>query len=187
MESERMGAKHMICIYLTLIDTEEDKKRFVVFYEQYRGLMLYIARQILDDAHLSEDAVQEAFLRIAKNFHKINEVTSSQARAFAVIVTRNVAFDLFNAEKKIIDTEVAIVRESQETFSSNLFETVSYKLLTDYILELPEKYRDVLYLNLVYGYTFKETANLLEITASTAKKRAERARNMLKEKIRNGD
>lgn len=177
----------MLYICLTLIDTEEEQKRFTVFYEQYRKLMFYIAQQILQNEHLSEEAVQEAFLRIAKNFHKIDEVISPQARAFAVIVTRNIAFDMFNAEKKIMEVQSSIAQEAHETVSDNVFETISYTVLTDYILELPEKYRDVLYLNLVYGYTFNEVASLLGVTVSAAKKRAERAKNMLKEKIKDED
>ena len=61
----------MLQIYLTLIETDEEKQKFIVFYEQYRKLMFYIAKEILKEDQLSEDAVQEAFLRIAKNFHKI--------------------------------------------------------------------------------------------------------------------
>ena len=63
----------MLSLYLTLIDSEEDKKKFVQFYEAYRGLMHYTANRILQDDFAAEDAVQEAFLRIAKNFHKVGD------------------------------------------------------------------------------------------------------------------
>ena len=52
----------MLNLYLTLIDTDEDKLRFTALYQQYRHLMFYIAREVLCDEHLSEDAVQEALL-----------------------------------------------------------------------------------------------------------------------------
>ncbi|MBR4020017.1 MAG: sigma-70 family RNA polymerase sigma factor, partial [Firmicutes bacterium] len=76
----------MLSLYLTLIDTDEDKIRFAKLYEQYRHLMFYIAKEILQDEHLSEDAVQEAFLRIAKNFHKVGEILCPETRNFTVII-----------------------------------------------------------------------------------------------------
>lgn len=173
----------MLQLYLTLIDTEEDKNRFIFFYNQYRKLMFYIAKEILKDDHLSEDAVQEAFLRIAKNFHKIGDIKSHETKAFAVIITRNVAIDFYNKEKKI--TEISQhLSEITYTNEETLFSDVSYEQLIDYILELPKNYRDVLYLNLVYDYSFNEIGKLLAITAENARKRAQRGKSILQEKIK---
>lgn len=173
----------MLQLYLTLIDTEEDKNRFIFFYNQYRKLMFYIAKEILKDDHLSEDAVQEACLRIAKNFHKISDIMSHETKAFAVIITRNVAIDFYNKEKKI--TEISQhLSEITYTNEETLFSDVSYEQLIDYILELPKNYRDVLYLNLVYDYSFNEIGKLLAITAENARKRAQRGKSILQEKIK---
>lgn len=173
----------MLQLYLTLIDTEVDKNRFVCFYHQYKKLMFYIAKEILKDDHLSEDAVQEAFLRIAKNFHKIGDIMSHETKAFAVIITRNVAIDFYNKEKKITEIRQHL-SESTYTNEEALFSDVSYEQLIDYILELPKNYRDVLYLNLVYDYSFNEIGKLLAITAENARKRAQRGKNILQEKIK---
>ena len=53
----------MLSLYLAMIDTDEDRAKFAALYERYSRLMFYIARQILGDEQLSEDAVQEALLR----------------------------------------------------------------------------------------------------------------------------
>ena len=84
----------MLSLYLTLIDTEEDKLRFTDLYERYRHLMFYVAQDILKDEHLAEDAVQEAFLRIAKNFHKVGEINCPRTRNFSVIIVRNTAITI---------------------------------------------------------------------------------------------
>ena len=84
----------MLNLYLTLIDTDEDKLRFTALDQQYRHLMFYIAREVLCDEHLSEDAVQEAFLRIAKNFHKIGEIPCPKTRNLVVIITKNIAITM---------------------------------------------------------------------------------------------
>ena len=46
----------MLSLYLTLIDSDEDKLRFTKLYEQYRHLMFYIAQEILKDEHLHNKA-----------------------------------------------------------------------------------------------------------------------------------
>jgi len=47
----------VLVFYLSVIDTEEDKTKFELIYEQYGKLMFYIANQILKDQFLAEDAV----------------------------------------------------------------------------------------------------------------------------------
>lgn len=170
----------MLSLYLTLIDTDADKIKFTKLYEQYRHLMFYIAQEILKDEHLSEDAVQEAFLRIAKNFHKIGEIICPETRNFTVIITRNVAITMINQRHEDLDIN-SYTENISSVAGDDVFETVSNKLLTDCILQLPEIYRDPLYLYHLYGFTLSEISHLLSISVEATKKRVQRARHMLKE------
>ena len=95
----------MLNLFLILIDDECDKARFADFYDRYKTLMFYVAKGILKDDCLAEDAVQEAFLRVAKNFHKINEVSCPQTRNFAVIITRNISLNML--KKKDINPDLS--------------------------------------------------------------------------------
>lgn len=53
-----------------MIDAEEDKQKFVILYETYRHLMMKVALNVLKDTFLAEDAVHEAFIKIAKTWKK---------------------------------------------------------------------------------------------------------------------
>lgn len=64
----------MVALYLSLIDKQEEKNRFEELYYRYRNLMYYIAYQVLHQDRDSEDAVQEAFFRIAKNMDKVKDI-----------------------------------------------------------------------------------------------------------------
>ena len=169
----------MLSLYLTLIDTEEDKLRFTDLYERYRHLMFYVAQDMLKDEHLAEDAVQEAFLRIAKNFHKVGEINCPRTRNFSVIIVRNTAITIADKRNSLVDLNTH-TENDVFTGAEDVFETVSGKLLTEGILELPEIYRDPLYLHHIYGYTLSEVSGLMNIPVETAKKRVQRARGMLK-------
>ena len=80
-------------------------------------------------------------------------------------------------------SEGAAADAGSMTTTGEGFENAEYKALVEAILSLPEIYRNVLYLQGVYEYTLKETAGLLGITVDTAKKRTQRGRKMLREKL----
>lgn len=72
----------MIPLFLALIDDEQDLIRFEEAYAEYKMLLHYIARGILRDEHRAEDAVQETFVRIAKNFHKVGVIKATSTKNF---------------------------------------------------------------------------------------------------------
>lgn len=170
----------MLNLYLALIDEDEDKIRFIKLYDQYHHLMFYIAKEILKDNQLAEDAVQEAFLRIAKNFYKVGEIFCHETRNFTVIITRNVALSMLRDKHNDVDMD-AYIESSTNELTEDVFDTVSNNLLIQCIQNLPEIYRDSLYLYHIHGYSFNEIAYLLSISVENAKKRAQRARQILKE------
>ncbi len=178
----------MLSTFLMMLDTDDERSRFMKLYHQYRKLMHYEARRILRDEHLAEDAVQEAFLRIAKNFHKINEISCPQTKNFVVIIVRNAAFTM---SKQGFDTASYDAMEGAlepGTTWTDIAAKAQYDAAVEAILALPEIYRHVFYLYEYYGYSMKETANLLGITVDAAKKRAQRARQLLRERLEdNGD
>lgn len=176
------GDWNMIGIFIALINTEEEKTKFVDLYEKYRKLMFFIANDILKDSNLAEDAVQEAFIRIAKNFKKIGDVSCPRTKAFVVIITRNVAITMISKEAKAEKLQEKVSQDLVKN-TDEVFDSVSYKVLVEAILDLPQKYRDVLYLNHVYGYNYNEVSNLLSISVDAVKKRARRGRAKLKEFI----
>jgi len=55
------------------LDNENDRNKIEQIFLKYRGLMHYIARSILTDSSLADDAVSESFLKIMKNMDKIGE------------------------------------------------------------------------------------------------------------------
>ena len=119
----------MLPLYLSMIDTDEDRAKFAALYERYSRLMLYIARQILYDEQLSEDAVQEALLRIARNMHKVGEVSCPQTRNFSVIITRNAALTMKKQSCQAAEEELDVLDRARGNIDE-LFEQVSKKQLT---------------------------------------------------------
>ena len=61
----------MFLIYLSIFETEEDEDIFIFLHDEYSQIMYKNAYYILRDPILAEDAVQESFIRILKNFDKV--------------------------------------------------------------------------------------------------------------------
>ena len=180
-----MREKNMLQLYLALIDEEWDLIRFEEAYYEYKGLLHYIAKKNLQDEHRAEDAVQEAFLRIAKNFHKVGNIKTTSTKNFFILITRRVCLNLLEREEKF-----STATEEEISFFENSYTPGSLPdsfageaELIRQILSLPESMRSVLYLQAVYGFNAKETANLLGISVGAVWKRTSRARAILKKEL----
>lgn len=72
----------MLTLYLSLIDTQEERDKFERLFHQYERCLKYTAQNILFDEHLAEDAVQETFIRIIAAWIKLTSQTSTKRSHF---------------------------------------------------------------------------------------------------------
>lgn len=85
-------------IFLMMIDTPEEKRKFVILYEKYRYLMQKVATDILRDCFLAEDTVHDAFMHLAKNMGKVDETDSVATKRYLITITKNAAIDIYRKE-----------------------------------------------------------------------------------------
>lgn len=166
-------------LYLALIDTPEDKGKFEKIYDTYEQTMFYVANRILKDIHLSEDAVHQAFLRIIDNLDKIEEINCHKTKGFIVIITENIAIDLYRKRKReacISFDEIEIYVEDTAN-TAPMFENE----IEQAIAKLPVNYLTVFKLKYSHGYSDKEISELLHITEANVRKRIERGKKKLTE------
>ena len=72
-------------IYMSMIETNEDKGLFEGLYLKYRKHMKYIAMQILGDEYLAEDAVHNAFLKIISHLEKFHKIDYQETKNLIVV------------------------------------------------------------------------------------------------------
>lgn len=174
-------------VFLNLIDTEEEKDKFQKVYEKYGRLMHYVAASMLGEQALAEDAVQEAFLRIAKNIHKVKEADSKETKNFVLIITKNVSRDLIKKRKEeCIDIETLQQMEVLGEIPLAAAQTGAgrdgdriYGCVIKNVMALPVQLKDVMYLELVHDMNKKQIAEVLGISHDAARKRSQRAKQRL--------
>ncbi len=164
-------------IYLQMIDVPEEKSKFEELYTLYRGLMFYVANKILHNAEDAEDAVHQAFLSIIKNLNKISEVECKKTRSYVVIIVERKAIDMLRAKSRASETAY------EDEIGGIEFPMPGGNGLAEAMSQLPARYREVLFLRYVHGYSSREIADMLDMKTGAVQTLIWRAKNRLKEII----
>ena len=172
-------------VYLSMLESEEDKIKFEQIYVEYRQSLYLAALAILHDPEDAEDVVEDTFLTIANNFTEISKKERQKMRSYIVIINRNKAIDKYNAKKR--DLEITVDIDCDEIVDASELNKYEYDELYSAIKELPQKYKDIIYLYDLMEMPAKSIANSLGITVDTVYKRVSRARAMLKSILERGD
>lgn len=141
----------------------------------YQAPMLQLARRIVEERQDAEDVVQNAFESVAKNLDHLAAPDNPKTRGYLMVVTERKAIDLIRARRKIESTELdenAVIVE---------FPDIGEHSLAWCMTKLPPRYREILLLRFVYGYSMWETADLMDIPHTTVGKLSQRAKERLYE------
>jgi len=149
----------MLAVYLAMLETEEDQRRFTRLYEAY------------------EKKVYAVSLRILRNGERVSARPWEETEGYAVTAAKNCALDILRAERRTTafpeDWDPPAREERQE----------EYDYLVSLIRALPENYRRILELKCVEEQGNREIARRLNINESTVASRVMRGRAMLREQL----
>lgn len=168
-------------IYLAMLDDEKDKSKFEQLYLKYRQLMFYIANDILKDKHLAEDAVHKAFLKLINHLDKIQETEGHKTKSFIVIVTKNIAIDMYRKRKKENIISLDAFEYELEDLAATYDDLYEDNEVIAAITSLSHNYSSVLILKFSHGYSDAEIARILSITEENVRQRIARAKKKLKQ------
>lgn len=167
-------------LYLQMLETPEERSKFEIIYLEYRDLMFYVANRILHDRQESEDAVHEAFLKMIKILHRIDEPKCPKTKNLVVIIVERTAIDLWrrrNRRPLLPMEEAALDRHSPQPAEP----MEGRWTLAQAMASLPEKYRSLLLLRFDNGFSEAEVAQLLSMTQANVHKTIQRARKKLEQ------
>ena len=158
---------------------EEDQDKFEYLYQKYKNLLLHKAYDILKDYALAEDAVSEAYIRIYKNLHKIDDPAANRSIAFVVTIVKNVALTMLSKEKRITAEEYDDTQADSFDLEESVMSGVTSRQIYAAMELLGEELRSVFLLRYAYDYSLKEVGALLGISENNAAVRLHRAKKKL--------
>ena len=174
----------MLTICLNMLDTDEQRTDFEQFYRSFRQDMFAVAMSILHCIPDAEDAVSQAFFSIAKNYKRISRLSSDEMQAYAVIVVKNKAVDIYSRNKREYENTV---HADSDAVQGGAFGAQTFSDLGEALGCLDERYRDIITLYYYYGFSAKEVSELLGIHIDTVRHRAMRAKQLLKQAMQEGE
>lgn len=149
-------------------------------------LAFRVARGVLRNTADAEDVAQEALLRAYKSFERLRD--RNRFRGWLVRISFRLALDRLRSAKRREKRDtlwgkpehLPPVASAEEIAASNQFQ----RHLDRALEELPEKFRLVLLLSAMDGYTIEEIASMIGVPLGTVKSRIFIARRKLAEKLR---
>lgn len=175
----------MLGIFLAMLKTEEEQKRFKDLFFKYKSTVYNYAYQILGNAHDSEDVVDDTFLSLSRNMDKIKGKSETDARNYLIVIAKNNALRMLKKRNNMVCVEKI---ESDTDFSAeDIHLELNRRDLRDRMLQsiknMNEKYSDVVILKYYYQFGDAEIAQELGLTLENVKIRLHRAKNLLKDEL----
>ncbi len=151
-----------------------NEEKLTQIYRLYQAPMLRLALRMLGERRDAEDAVHDAFESVVRNIDRLGEAESPKTRGYVMVITERKAIDLLRARRR---SEAAELDEETAVDFPDPCENGLARCMT----KLPPRYREILLLRFVYGYSMRETAELMDIPFTTVGKLSQRAKERLYE------
>ena len=175
--------------YLSLLETEEQKKNFIEIYRRNRGGMYRVAYGILGQKEEAENSVHDAFVKLADKFARYERLSEKEMDGLCITIARNVAINLWHRQKRSFPLEncemKALYREDnagEVSFPEEMaIKKEEAELIRRLLGELSAADHDILVLRYFCGLSVKEAAKVLGISRNAAQVRLHRAKERLRE------
>jgi len=166
----------------------------VYAYEQlvrrYKEPLLNFVFRFIGDLVEAEDIVQDTFYRVYKNKHYYKEVAKFSTWIYTIAgnlakteLRRRRRKRFFSINKESInekEVEIPDLKSDPEVETNTI---VTEKIIQQAIGKLPQKFRQVIVLRDIQGFSYEEISSIIKVPLGTVKSRVNRARLRLQEDL----
>ena len=171
----------MFLFYLGVINGDDDRRTLEYYYRTYQRQMFYAAYSVVKNESDAEDAVQNAFIGIAKHVDVLVSADEDKGRGYCIKAARNAALNIVRTND--YNQSVASVDEmyflADEKSFDEMLDSAETEDILDVIRNMDDVYRDVLYLRYVMDMPVKKIADVLDRKVSAVKQQLVRGKKML--------
>ncbi|MFJ6001168.1 sigma-70 family RNA polymerase sigma factor [Arthrobacter sp. NPDC092385] len=159
---------------LLLRIARQDRAAFALFYEQTSKRVYGLARRVLIDPELSEDATQEVYLQVWNTADRFNPAMGSPM-AWLMTLAHRRAVDRVRSEQSATDREARYGAATQTIDHDDVVDTVTQRLEAESVVRcldtLTETQQESVKLAYYGGLTYREVAEKLGVAVPTIKSR----------------
>ncbi len=161
---------------------ESYKKRVEQLYDEFKSVMFCTALSIVKDTAQAEDIVHFAFIKIIKHIERIDRLPHNEIKGYVVLIIKNLSIDYIRKrnQEKIVSMENAdYPDEGGTSVESIVIVNLELSKVKENLKVMNDKYSLPLILKYSLGFSHAEIAEMLDISAETAKIRCYRGKRML--------
>jgi len=164
---------------LVLAAQSGNQKAFTLLHKRYQGPLFHFAFKLCGNEQVAQDAVQEAWIKLANTLRKLNDPRALRAWLYRLVRWRTMDI-LRQMKRHNAYTEVF----DESTHSASLENAINdSEELTAAMNRLPPLEKQMIHLFYLDELKVNEIALVLEIPPGTVKSRLNRARKLLKQKF----
>jgi len=142
-----------------------------IIMDTYGNMLFRLCLITLGNANDAEDAVQETFIRY---FQKAPLFENDEhEKAWLITVATNKCRDILRFRRRHNYVDIDEINEYTQDITDHT--------IMDALLRVPDKFRMVLVLHYVEGYSIEEISKMIEKTSSAVKMRLQKGRRLLRE------
>ena len=159
-----------------------DVQKLGLLYERYKKRLFGFFYQMNKDASLSEDLVQNVFMKILKYKHTYTEESKFVVWLFQI--ARNTSYDSFKKSKKYMHKDIDDVSYSlnaSDDIDGAIIKNENARTLKKAIDLLPPEKKKFIILSKFKELKYREVGEIMGCTEGNARTKVHRALNDLKE------
>ena len=145
------------------------------WYDEYSTDVLRYCSVFLRNRADAEDATQETFLKVCRNVDRFEARNNCSPKSWIIRIAANTCKDFLR--KAWRKHEKPLTGEEEQIRPENTVEE-NRELIMD-VMNLPEKYRNVILMVYWQGMTIREAAACTSTSISTVCRRLEKAKKMI--------
>jgi RNA polymerase sigma-70 factor (ECF subfamily) len=164
---------------------EGDEDAFRVLFERYRGKLMRYIFGMIGNYSVTEDIVQEVFLKLFLSRKRYKPVSSFRAYIYRIAHNTCVNFLKSRRYKELSHLSIERVNGNvPPSFDESGEERERIEILKREMKNLPEKQRTAIQLALLEGMSYEEIAQVIGCSYNAAKILLFRAKEKLMERLR---
>ena len=178
----------MIMLMIAAMDDDDDKTFMLNLYKDYYALVRKTIYRVMSDNKDIEDLINDTFIKLIEKISLIRTFDCCKTVTYVVYTARSVTINFIKhrdvqRKRTYYGGEADAVEEivsSDDSVEDTLIHRETLKLLSDAVLKLPEKQKNLLYFKYILSMSDTEIAEDLGIGPSSVRQYLTRARRETK-------
>jgi len=178
----------LVFLLSTLI--EEEKTKLEVIYIKYRYLMMYVSMGILKNKMLAEEAVQDSLINLALMIDQLGEINSHKTRSLVLLISERVSLNKLKYEKirkHDGDEVLEFISSDDKSIDDIVIDKLKFNKIINELKQLNGNDFEIVFSKYYLGFTYREIAQSMELSESAIRKRCERAKKKVVNRLYEGD